>query len=68
MNKFAPMFVTLKTAAALFEMKPQEFKQLVEQGILPKARSISTFERWDAQELQSIVRGEPMTGFEDVKW
>ena len=68
LKKHLPMFVTLTTAAALFEMSPKEFERLVNIGALPRPYKIADYERWDADELQSVVRGEPLTGFEDVTW
>ncbi len=35
-----PLYATLKTAAALFEMKKETFLGLINQGVLSKARKI----------------------------
>ena len=68
MGKHFPMYATLKTAAALFDMTPKEFSGLVSDGVLPKSRKIGGYERWETDELKSIVRGEAPDGFEDIKW
>ena len=60
--------VAEKRAAKLLDMKPAEFRALVNQGILPRPRKIGPYERWDAEELRSIVRGDHVDGFEDVQW
>lgn len=54
-----PILATEKTAAQLLDMKPAEFRRLVEQGALPKARR---FERWDVEELRSVISGRAAHG------
>jgi hypothetical protein len=60
MANVTPLFVDLRNAAKLLCVKPGEFQELVEGGHLPRARHVGSFERWDVQELQQIIRGEGM--------
>ena len=68
MGKHFPIFATSKTAAALFEMTESAFLNFVSEGTLPKAKKIGNAERWDTEELISVVRGEALDGYEDVEW
>ncbi|UOA32205.1 hypothetical protein DSM110093_01990 [Sulfitobacter sp. DSM 110093] len=61
MPRFTPLFVTEKTAAALFDMKPAEFRLLVEHGALPKPRDIRGFERWRVADFEAIWTGDALT-------
>ena len=54
----APIFATDRTAAKLLDMKPAEFRELVEAGALPGPRKIGDLDRWDVDELRRIVSGE----------
>lgn len=56
------LFAGDKKAAALLDMKPAEFRGLVEDGVLPKPTKIGGFERWDVEQLQSIARGDAAEG------
>lgn len=56
------LFAGDKKAAALLDMKPAEFRGLVEDGVLPKPVNIGGFERWDVEQLQSIARGDAVEG------
>ena len=51
MTKQTPLFVNERTAALLFDMKPREFRELVQSGHLPKPRAIGKHERWDVEIL-----------------
>lgn len=62
MTKVAPMFADDRTAAALFCMKPREFRKLVDDGHLPPPRALGGIERWDVEELRQIARGEALDG------
>ncbi len=53
--KHSPLFASETTAAALLDMKPAEFRQLVEAGSLPGPTKLN---RWDVAELQAIMRGD----------
>lgn len=55
----APILASESTAAALLDMKPAEFRALVERGHLPKGKEIAPgFIRWDAEMLRSLARGD----------
>lgn len=52
-----PLFVRDTTAARMLDMKPCEFRQLVDAGALPGP---VRYERWDVDQIRSIMRGEAM--------
>jgi hypothetical protein len=54
----APLFADDSTAAALFCMKPAEFRRLVNFGYLPRPCNLGGHERWDVEELARIARGD----------
>lgn len=60
--------VAEKNAAKLLDMKPDQFRTLVREGVLPRPRKVGPLERWDTDELKAILRGDGSDGFEDVKW
>ena len=62
MGKPTPLFANDRNAAALLDMKPVEFRGLVDDGVLPKPTKIGGFERWDVEQLQTIARGEAAEG------
>ena len=69
MSKITPIFVTAKTAAALFEMTPRDFLALVEEGVLPKPETIGNrHERWEIAALTEIVKGQRADSYEDIQW
>ena len=68
MTSVALLAVGEKSAAQLLELKPKEFKALVDQGILPRPGNIGPYERWDAGEQRAVIRGEFVDGFEGVNW
>lgn len=55
MGKHTPLFASEATAAALLDMKPAEFRDLVARGALPGPNKL---DRWDVEELRAIMRGE----------
>ena len=57
-RRLQPMFAGERSAAALLDMQPSEFRRLVEVGALPRPRRIGNLERWDTAELYSIIRGD----------
>ncbi len=67
MPAFAPLFAGEKIAAALLDMRPGEFRALVEAGHLPRPRDLGGFERWDVEELRRIARGDAAFG-DDHQW
>lgn len=62
MSAPALIFATERNAAKLLDMKPAEFRGLVNDGVLPKPANIGGFERWDVEQLQSIARGDAAEG------
>lgn len=50
-----PLFARERTAAALLDMKPAEFRRLVQEGALPPPTRL---DRWDVEQLMSIMRGD----------
>lgn len=62
MTELCILFAGDKKAAALLDMKPAEFRELVEDGVLPKPTKIGGFERWDVEQLQAIARGDAAQG------
>ena len=67
MKAFNILFAGDKKAAALLDMKPAEFRSLVDHGVLPKPTNIGGFERWDVEQLQSIARGDAAEG-RPIEW
>lgn len=55
MGKLTPLFASETTAAALLDMKPREFRDLVQAGALPGPTRL---DRWDVAQLQDIMRGK----------
>ncbi len=53
----APIFARERTAAQLLDMKPSEFRELVDAGILPPPESLGDFERWRVSLLVAINTG-----------
>jgi len=60
MGRPAPIFASEKTAAALLDMKPVEFRSLVERGVLPQPHDIHGFTRWRVSEIEAIGNGSAM--------
>ncbi|SET76110.1 hypothetical protein [Paracoccus homiensis] len=50
-----PMFASANTAARMLDMKPAEFRSLVESGALPGP---VRHQRWDVEQIRAIMRGE----------
>ncbi len=57
-----PLFAAERTAAELLDMKPEEFRALVEKGHLPKPHAIGTLQRWSVSDLEKIGAGESIDG------
>jgi hypothetical protein len=67
MARPAPILASEKTAAELLDMKPAEFRALVDAGFLPRGREIAPgIVRWEAAELGAIGRGERIE--DAVQW
>ena len=61
MRNQAPLFASDATAAKLLDMRPAEFRELVDAGALPSPVLIGQLRRWDVEELRAIVRGRKPT-------
>ena len=59
-----PLFASELTAARLLDMKPGDFRDLVNRGHLPPPRKIGNLERFDLAELQAVIRGDKIGGGE----
>ncbi len=64
MRNQAPLFASDATAAKLLDMRPAEFRELVEAGALPSPVQIGPLRRWDVDELRAILRGRKPTAKE----
>lgn len=53
-----PMFASEKRAAELLDMSKALFRQLVDDGLLPRHVAIGNEKRWDVEALRRAVRGE----------
>ena len=59
MTRYQPILAAEPTAAQLLDMKPAEFRALVEAGHLPKGREIAPgMVRWDTDDLRRIAKGQ----------
>ena len=58
MTRPVPLFVCERSAAQLLDMKPSEFRKLVDDGFLPGPRNVGILERWDTNELRHIISGD----------
>lgn len=68
-NRLTPMLASDRTAAALLDLKPAEFRKLVEGGHLPRGREIAPgLTRWDTEELRRIASGEAIEGQGEIPW
>lgn len=68
MAVLAPILANERSAAKLLDMKPAEFRNLVDEGHLPKPRLIAGFERWDVEDLRLIASGDQASGMAGVQW
>ncbi|KPQ07474.1 MAG: hypothetical protein HLUCCA12_06555 [Rhodobacteraceae bacterium HLUCCA12] len=69
MNRPAPILASETSAARLLDMKPAEFRALVEAGHFPRGREIAPgMVRWPVDELRLIANGEAAEGLGDVQW
>lgn len=58
----SPILASEKTAAALLDMKPSEFRSLVESGALPPPENFHGFQRWRVSDLEAIASGDALDG------
>lgn len=68
MRNLSILFAGEKKAAALLDIKPSEFRGLVEGGALPRPANIGGYERWDVEQLQTIARGAAAEGGGIIEW
>ena len=68
MTALAPIFANEENSARLLDLKPVEFRALVDAGHLPKGKPLGGFVRWDVEELRQIIRGEAVSGMGGVQW
>ena len=69
MNAPAPILASETTAAKLLDMKPAEFRALVNAGHLPRGREIAPgVLRWPTDDLRRIATGQAVDGMEGVSW
>ncbi len=68
MKGVAPILAGETLAARLMDMKPGEFRELVEMGHLPRPKDIGGMLRWDVQELHRIATGEAVDGIGGIQW
>lgn len=62
-----PLFASETTAAALLDMKPREFRDLVKAGALPGGREIAPgLVRWHVDDLRAIASG--VKAYEGPEW
>lgn len=69
MNAFAPILASETSAAKLLDLKPAEFRALVQAGLLPRGREIAPgLVRWPVKDLENIANGNAADGMSDIKW
>jgi predicted DNA-binding transcriptional regulator AlpA len=69
MTAAGPILAAERTAAALLDLRPAEFRKLVEAGHLPRPREIAPgVTRWDVAALRQLAAGELADGLGDVAW
>lgn len=62
------LFASDRSAAKLLDMKPDEFRGLVDGGHLPGPRDIGGHKRWEVEELRQIINGHAADGLGGVDW
>jgi hypothetical protein len=65
MGKHDLLFASERSAAAMLDMRPAEFRALVAAGSLPAPIRIGEHERWSVEDLDAIVRGQKPKPTED---
>jgi len=56
----APILVSEKSAARLMDMKPAEFRLLVDAGAFPPPQKYGELPRWRYADLEAVASGETM--------
>lgn len=64
----SPILANERSAAKLLDMKPAEFRALVDDGFLPKPAKIGDFERWDVEQLRAVACGDLVDGVGQIEW
>ncbi len=65
----APIFASETSAAQLLDLKPAQFRELVQAGLLPHGREIAPgLVRWPVDDLRRIANGDASEGMGDVRW
>lgn len=68
MNAVAPILASERTAAKLLDMKPAEFRALVDEGVLPGPKRVGEFDRWEVEHLKLVACGNAIEGMGGVSW
>ena len=59
-NRPTPLALGKTRAAALLDLKPSEFQNLVERRVLPEPVDLAGYERWRVADLQAVLDGSAM--------
>lgn len=63
------LYASERSAAKLLDMRPAEFRALVDAGALPPPVKIGgSVERWSVTDLDAIVRGQKPKPLEDFEF
>ncbi|MEQ5870027.1 hypothetical protein J4E08_08945 [Sagittula sp. NFXS13] len=68
MAALTPILASERSAAKLLDMKPSDFRALVDNGVLPKPAEFGGFERWDVEQLRAIASGDLANGAGVIEW
>ena len=68
MRSPTPIYASESRAAKMLDVKPAQFRQLVDDGHLPPPRDIGGLQRWDIEELRRIISGDLVDGMAGVEW
>ena len=58
MRDARPLAVRDKTAAAMLDMRPAEFRRLVDRGALPPPVVIGGHHRWRVDQIEAILKAD----------
>ncbi|MEY8841292.1 hypothetical protein AB9K41_19865 [Cribrihabitans sp. XS_ASV171] len=67
MPGLAPIFASERSAARLLDMKPADFRRLVDCGALPAPVQIGEYERWNVDQLRNTLSGHAARPDEDFE-
>lgn len=68
MSKHDKVLVKESTAARMLDLKPSEFRELVQSGHLPRPVALGKHERWAVEQLHRTVSGSSVAEWGEVKW